>query len=402
MSEYLFKLRFFSLPLIYWVCSILFGFGIINGRLSLFAILISAIGCAILLKNTRWNFFSLIGLVLISAFLILYYVFYKIPIMPPHIDGSIQKIGYLLKSLPVVLTYLIVFALPERKEKERFIIGIAVGMILFAIINSVATLIYLSPPYYGRAFHYFLKTEYNSPGITILASMLPMILFCFNGYLFEITKDRKSEKFVFIFALIVGVAISFLFSARTFFFIIIANIIVLIAVRLWNMFSISTRSVYYKTVIGFFTLLVLGLSVLCFMQFTYIGQRVLTGVYSEKINHTIDYWQTIRSGFFVYPKIVIGSSFTFWYHNVFFDAHKTSGPYTAIILYAYAFLILFFAVRNSILKIPFSKFYLHLYLCFIPYLVTTIPWESSESQMMTLFAGLGALILTAKNESDKN
>lgn len=403
MSEYVFKLKIFSLPVVCWLCSMMFGFGIVNGRLTLLAITFAIVIFVLLIKKTEWkNIFAVIGLVLISAFLYTYYVFYKIPMMPAHIDGSIQRTGYLLKALPVLFSYLIVFALPEKKQKENFFIGIALGMLLFAIVNSVATLIYLDPPYYGRAFHYFHKTEYNSPGITILASMLPLILFCFNGYLFEIKDAWKKETIFFITVLVVSVSISFLFSARTLFFIMTGNVFVLFLIRLWNFYSISTRSVYYKLGIGFLALFLFILSIYCFLKFTYIGQRVMTGVYSEKINHHIDYWQTVRNGFFVYPKITIGASFTFWYHNVFFDSHKTSGPITALILYGYALLILVFAIRNSILKISASKYYLHFYVCFIPYLITTIPWESSESQMMTLFAGLGALVLTAKNEPETN
>ncbi|OCC30885.1 O-antigen polymerase [Leptospira interrogans serovar Canicola] len=52
-------------------------------------------------------------------------------------------------------------------------------MFVFAIINSIATLVYLEPPYYGKAYHFFYKMEYNSPGITILASMLPIRSFLF-------------------------------------------------------------------------------------------------------------------------------------------------------------------------------------------------------------------------------
>ncbi|EMO07722.1 hypothetical protein LEP1GSC137_4232 [Leptospira borgpetersenii str. Noumea 25] len=62
-------------------------------------------------------------------------------------------------------------------------------MLLFAIINSAATVVYLESPYYGKAFHFFYKIKYNSPGITILASMLPIVLFCFNGYLLKINKN---------------------------------------------------------------------------------------------------------------------------------------------------------------------------------------------------------------------
>ncbi|EMO30274.1 hypothetical protein LEP1GSC170_6229 [Leptospira interrogans serovar Bataviae str. HAI135] len=92
-------------------------------------------------------------------------------------DGKLNPILYVFKAFPALFSFFIIFALPSLEQKKLFFIGIALGMFVFAIINSIATLIYLEPPYYGNAYHFFYKMEYNSPGITILASMLPIVLF---------------------------------------------------------------------------------------------------------------------------------------------------------------------------------------------------------------------------------
>ncbi|KPZ77469.1 hypothetical protein APS47_09705 [Leptospira kirschneri serovar Mozdok] len=70
-------------------------------------------------------------------------------------------------------------------------------------------------------------------------------------------------------------------------------------------------------------------------------------------------------------------------------------------MYVYSFFIFIIALKNSLKKDHRSFRYFHFYICFIPYLMTTIPWESSESQMMVLFTGLGALITTVDDKASK-
>ncbi|MDI7158228.1 DUF1229 domain-containing protein [Leptospira santarosai] len=401
IADSIFKFRIFSLPIVCWICSILIGLGNVNGRLSLFTIGLSFLISILLLKNAKWNIPSIFSLSLIVSFLLAYFFFYKTPNMPHHLDGKLYPILYVFKAFPTLFSFFIIFALPSSKQKRLFFIGIALGMLLLAIINSVATLAYLESPYYGKAFHFFYKIEYNSPGITILASMLPIVLFCFNGYLLRINEKLKSENAFFIVVFLISLSISFLFSARTFFFLIIANVIVLTLVRLCKMFLVSNKSVYYKFIIIFLTLFVLCLLLYLFLEKTYVGGRILNGIYSEKINHHIDYWNAVKKDFFVYPRMPVGPEYTFWYHNLFLDSHKTSGPITALLLYAYAFFIFVIACKNTFKRYYESFSYFHFYICFIPYLITTIPWESSESQMMALFSGLGALITTADTETTK-
>ncbi|APH41957.1 O-antigen polymerase [Leptospira interrogans serovar Copenhageni/Icterohaemorrhagiae] len=350
ITDYLFKFRIFSLPAICWICSTLIGFGTVNGRLSLFVIGLSFIISIFLLKNIKWNISSTFSFLLVISFLLAYFFFYKTPNMPQHLDGKLNPILYVFKAFPTLFSFFIIFALPSLKQKKLFFIGIALGMFVFAIINSIATLVYLEPPYYGKAYHFFYKMEYNSPGITILASMLPIVLFCFNGYLLKIDKKLKWQNVFFLFVFLISLFISFLFSARTFFFLIIANIIILVLIRLWKIYSIPNKGIYYKFIIGFLILFVSCSSIYFFLKETYIGQRIMNGIYSEKLNHHVDYWNTIKKDFFIYPKITIGSEYTFWYHNIFFDSHKTSGPITALILYIYSVFYFFNCIKKIFKK----------------------------------------------------
>ncbi|EMO53654.1 DUF1229 domain-containing protein [Leptospira noguchii] len=399
MVNFIFRFRILSLPAVCWVCSILIGFGTIYGRLSLFTIGLSLMISLLLLKQAKWNMYSILSLLLIVSFLLAYFFFYKIPVMPSSLDGKLNPIIYVFKAFPVLLSFLIISILPNLKQKELFFIGIALGMFVFAIINSIATLIYLEPPYYGKAFHFFYKIKYNSPGITILVSMLPIILFCFSGYIVEIKKKLNPKLFFFVGVLGISTSISALFSARSFFFILMANVISFFVIRMYKNFLKSDRSIYYKIGICLVAIIVLLIGFYFFIERTYIGERIRYGVYSEKIKHHVDYWNTVKDNFFVYPEISFKENNTFWYHNVFFDSHKTSGPITALILYIYSFFIFIIALKNSLKRDLRSFRYFHFYICFIPYLMTTIPWESSESQMMALFTGLGALITTVNDQT---
>lgn len=400
MIDYLFKPRVFSFPIVLWICSISIGFGTVHGRLSLLTIGLCFIISILLMRQVKWSIPSALALPLILSFLLAYFFFYKTPFMPEHIDGKLYPISYAFKAFPVLFSFFIIFALPNAKQKEFFFIGIAFGMFLFAIINSIATFVYLDPPYYGKAFHLFNKAEYNSPGITILASILPIVLFCLNGYLFDIKKKSRWKHLFFLMILTVSISISFLFNARTFFYIIILNVFFMTTIQLRRLFFASSLNKVYKVTIALLSILFLSFIFYMFLQDTKIGQRILHGEYSIKLKHYIDYWNTIKNGFFIYPQISIENNGTFWYHNVFFDSHKTSGPITALLLYIYSFFIFVIAVINSFKGNRRSVRYFHFYVCLIPYLVTTIPWESSEPQMMALFSGLGALITTVADDEN--
>ncbi|MBM9577283.1 DUF1229 domain-containing protein [Leptospira sp. 201903070] len=398
MNFFLFKVRLFSLPAIYWVCSLLIGFGSVSVRLSLLTIVLSFSLSIYLLRRIKLNIFSILLLLLLVGFLFTYYLFYEVPVLPNEIDGKLYLVWYLFKALPVFFSFLIILGLPDATQKKLFFIGIAFGMFLFAIVNTLATVAYLDPPYYGKAYHLFLRSEYNSPGITILASMLPIALFCFEGYFSEIKTHLKAKQLFFGVVFLISLFISFLFSARTFFFIVLLNVVVLSVIWLWRSLVFSEKSRIYKISISLVVAISLILLIFFFLNFTEIGQRMLHGVYSEKINHQVDYWTTIRKGFFVYPKIQINSSFTFWYHNFFYDTHKTSGPFTALLIYAYFIISFVLLLIRLTEKAKNAIEYFHFYVCFLPYLFTSIPWESSEPQMIALYSGLGALISTLQKD----
>ncbi|EMJ93154.1 DUF1229 domain-containing protein [Leptospira alstonii] len=398
--DHLFKFRVSSFSIVLWICSISIGLGTVNGRLSLLTIGLCFIISILLMRQAKWSVSSALALALIISFLLAYFFFYRTPVMPEHIDGKLYPISYAFKAFPVLFSFFIIFALPNAKQKEFFFIGIAFGMFLFAIINSIATFVYLDPPYYGKAFHFFNKAEYNSPGITILASILPIVLFCLNGYLFDIKKKSRWKHLFFLIILSVSISISFLFNARTFFYIIILNVFFITAIQLWKLFFTSSLNKVYKVIVALLSVSFLSFIFYIFLQDTQIGQRILHGEYSIKLKHYIDYWNAVKDGFFIYPKISIENNGTFWYHNVFFDSHKTSGPITALILYVYSFFIFVIVCINSFRGNHRSIRYFHFYVCLIPYLITTIPWESSEPQMMALFSGLGALITTATDNEN--
>ncbi|WP_061249432.1 DUF1229 domain-containing protein [Leptospira alstonii] len=400
MIDHLFKFRAFSFPIILWICSISIGLGIINGRLSLLMVGLCFLISILLMRQAKWGVSSALASALIISFLLAYFFFYRIPVIPKYIDGKLHPIIYAFKAFPVLFSFLIIFALPNAKQKEFFFIGIALGMFLLAIINSIATFVYLDPPYYGKAFHFFNKAEYNSPGVTILASILPIVLFCLNGYLFDIKKKSRWKHLFFLIILSVSISISFLFNARTFFYIIILNVFFITAIQLWKLFFTSSLNKVYKVIVALLSVSFLSFIFYIFLQDTQIGQRILHGEYSIKLKHYIDYWNAVKDGFFIYPKISIENNGTFWYHNVFFDSHKTSGPITALILYVYSFFIFVIVCINSFRGNHRSIRYFHFYVCLIPYLITTIPWESSEPQMMALFSGLGALITTATDNEN--
>jgi hypothetical protein len=124
-----------------------------------------------------------------------------------------------------------------------------------------------------------------------------------------------------------------------------------------------------------------------------IKDRILYGEYMVKAQHTIDYWSQVKNGFWIYPKAEFSLKENNWFHNFFFDVHRTSGPVTAIIAYTIFLLTFGLSVINVFRKTYYAKELLVLYVSFFPYLYTSIPWESSENQMTTFYAGITAMIL---------
>ena len=130
-----------------------------------------------------------------------------------------------------------------------------------------------------------------------------------------------------------------------------------------------------------------------------IKDRILNGTYTVKMQHTTDYWMQISKNFFIYPKAEYNHSEHSWFHNYFYDVHRTSGPITAILTYSFFIFVLTISIKNYFSKTFYGKELLLLYIAFFPYLYTSIPWESSEHQMITFFSGMTAMILTDKKKN---
>lgn len=87
--------------------------------------------------------------------------------------------------------------------------------------------------------------------------------------------------------------------------------------------------------------------------------------------------------------------------NHFFDAHRTSGPWTALTLYFYFAYTFFLAAYRTFKGDETQQRYLHLYINIFLLFITCIPFESSESQLMVIFIGIGGLIVTTSNSTNK-
>ncbi|EMO07750.1 hypothetical protein LEP1GSC137_4233 [Leptospira borgpetersenii str. Noumea 25] len=85
----------------------------------------------------------------------------------------------------------------------------------------------------------------------------------------------------------------------------------MVLIRLWKIYSIPDKSVYYKFFIGLLILFISGSFIYFFLKETYIGQRIMNGIYSEKLNHHIDYWNTVKKGFFDILKLRSGLNIHF-------------------------------------------------------------------------------------------
>ncbi|EMG22579.1 hypothetical protein LEP1GSC150_0394 [Leptospira interrogans serovar Copenhageni str. LT2050] len=52
-------------------------------------------------------------------------------------------------------------------------------------------------------------------------------------------------------------------------------------------------------------------SIYFFLKETYIGQRIMNGIYSEKLNHHVDYWNTIKKDFLYTLKLQLDLNILF-------------------------------------------------------------------------------------------
>jgi len=259
---------------------------------------------------------------------------------------------------------------------------------------TITTIRHLDPPYYGKTFHFYDRTIGNSPGTTILASMLPIIYFCLfpEAYLTPLKNKKVTLLFILIFS--IGMYINYIFSARTFIYLMVLNIVIIFLLRIFFLYRTGKRINVKKITTFFLVLICITLIGLYLLKDSHWVYRMLSQNFNPKIEHFRDYISTVSKGFFVYPKITIHPEATFWFHNVFFDTHRTSGPYTALVLYAYFLYTFFLTLVRGLKGDLISLRYFHLYVNIFLIFITCIPFESSESQLMVIFFGIGALIVS--------
>ncbi|MCW7493183.1 DUF1229 domain-containing protein [Leptospira sp. 2 VSF19] len=247
----------------------------------------------------------------------------------------------------------------------------------------MSTLITADPPYYGRAYEFFTGSRVNSPGTTLLASFSSLLLLGFLGD--KNVKEKRLLYFLLGISILISLSISYIFIARTYFFVLAIGT-VFVVIR----YASETKNLSFLFYFVFVVISIL-ISVFEFLLPEDLSDRIVNGVYSRKIQHSIDYFSQIGQNFFIYPKshLILDE---FWFHNFFSDVHRSSGPYAAIFAYGAVFLTFLSIFVNW--RKRYIKSLLIITLLFIPYLLTSIPWESSEYQILVLFAGFTLLTTT--------
>lgn len=356
---------------------LLLGIGIYSFKISILVATLCSLHFIYNFKFKNLKLITLIFALLWLSFLILYFLHFRLPIFPKDFNGDISFEVYAVRSIPILLFVLVSLQIRSKSIFLNLIFLFSLGMLTHAILNTVATLLYVEPPYYGKAREFFTGSTVNSPGTTLLASFSSLLLIGFVGD--QQVKNPSSILFLLIATGVISFFVSIVFVARTYFFIIILGIA-----------FVSIR-IIFRTKGSPLLLFLFSFSMLLLI-FIYnslipesITERILNGVYSIKIQHTIDYFGQVSKNFFIYPKSNLVYE-EYWFHNFFYDVHRSSGPYTAIVAYG----IFGVTILNLLMNIErkYSKSLFIVFLLFIPYLLTTIPWESSEYQILGLYAGV--------------
>ncbi|TGM60655.1 DUF1229 domain-containing protein [Leptospira vanthielii] len=363
------------------VCFYLLGIGIYSLRITLVVSSLCLIHYIYNFSFRKFSFNKLILFIFWTVFICIYYLQYKLPFFPPEFDGSLSLVVYLVRAIPLLLLILVSLQLKNKSIYFNLVFLFSLGMLTHAILNTVNTVIISDPPYYGRVYEFFTGGRVNSPGTTLLASFSSLLLLGFVG-------DKKVQKkkllFVFLFiTFLISAAISLTFLARTYFFVLAIGTI-LIAIR----YASETGKISFFLLSLFLSVTLLA-SAFKFLLPANLSDRIINGVYSMKIQHNIDYFNQIGENFFIYPKSYITLD-VYWFHNFFYDVHRSSGPYAAICAYGIVLITSFSIVVNW--EKRYTKSLLIIFSLFIPYLLTTIPWESSEYQIIVLFAGFTMLV----------
>jgi hypothetical protein len=148
--------------------------------------------------------------VLWANFIILYYLLYIPPLPPEGWDNmNIEFWTYFLKSCKVILAFCIISIQKNQRIQFNMLLSISLGMLFFAGLTSVFTLLYLDPPYYGKALHPFYKVVMNSPGSTILGGIASILVISFIS-----DKNWKSKSFILLNIFLISVIFLKYLSSR--------------------------------------------------------------------------------------------------------------------------------------------------------------------------------------------
>lgn len=386
-----------------FTCTALFLAGIGPGKilLSVFVMYSLVIISTRSFNLNRINIWSWIGIILWGLFLLYYYFLYETPFMPENINGRLDFWQYTLKAIPTISIFILIISARNFNKKFIYLSSLALGCLAIASLNTIATIIYLDPPYYGKAWEYFSKTVMNSPGTTILSSIASIVFLSFSNI-----QNLKNLKFSFllILTLFAAFSINLIFLARSFFFIFF---IILLIKMFFNLLDLKQ---FKKVKVGFILYLsaisILLLSSSLYLIFSEnllkITYRILNGEYMVKFGHTLEYFTLISDNFFCYPQSFYFRPEQFWFHNFFFDVHRSSGPFVAILSYAILALLLIKLVYNLKNKHPYAREMFAFFCGFFGYLYTSIPWESSEYQMIFIYSAISAMVLSSKSDESNH
>ncbi|TGL56530.1 DUF1229 domain-containing protein [Leptospira ognonensis] len=396
------KKIFFGLPNEYFFLGLLTGIGFLNYSLPVFVLGMFVFAIWKGFPFIQWDLHKVLVFSSILLFYVFYYLFYQIPVTPIEWKFTgIDFYGHSLRFLPALFTFVFLLTLKSRNYREGFLVSVSLGMMVFAVLMTIATVIHFDPPYYGKSFHFYDRTEGNSPGITVLANILPIAFLCFHP---EVYLTPLKNIFLSLFALallFLGLYINYLFSARTFVFLIGINLTLILAFQFFSFYRKGIQINFKIFLVASASALLLILFTLYALKDSFLIHRILNQNFDVKIHHFLDYFANIKNGFFIYPKVDTEKSATYWFHNVFFDAHRTSGPWTALTLYFYFAYTFVLAAYRTFKGDETQQRYLHLYINIFLLFITCIPFESSESQLMVIFIGIGGLIVTTSNSTNK-
>jgi hypothetical protein len=396
MIEFISFKKFFNLKT--FTCIYLFLAGLGPGKIMLSTLILYFLVISIVL-NFRKNKISIpsyFGIFLWFLFIILYYFQYETPYMPEKINGKLDFFMYQLKAIPVLCIFILFVSTKSNIDKFHYLECISFGMLAIASINTIATLVHLDPPYYGRAWEFFSNGVMNSPGTTILASIPALLLLSF-------VNTDKLKKFTYIYllaiTLVLGTIINLIFLARSFFFIIFLILIFKIFFFILKSRTNGKTLIHKKSLIYIFiSLFFLIIIIFLFRESIHLViNRIIHGDYMVKFLHTWEYFSLIKENFFIYPSSNYFRPEQFWFHNFFFDSHRTSGPFVAIL----AYIIFLFTGIKSLINLKRnrsdSRELFILFLSFFPILYTSIPWESSEYQLIFFYSALTGWIINPGN-----